>query len=108
MAAPIRLFQNFNLVADIADRSREISFTQDWAGILIQTTAVSGTDATAVVRIQWSDDGLAPWVDSSIIATITAPGTYIKSVPIQACFWRLRAVVTGTEPVLTCSATALV
>lgn len=108
MAQPIPLFQNFTLEATRADEARHITFTQDWIGFLIDVTAVSGTDARALFVVQWSNDGNAPWFESSPVAVVTAPGTFIKSMPIQACYWRLAAKVSGIDPVaITCSAHAV-
>lgn len=108
MAQPLALFQNFELTQSRNDRSRPITFTQDWIGIMIDCAAVSGTDARVVFVLQWSNDGSAPWFDSAPIGEFTAPGQVIRSMPIQACFWRLRAIVSGTDPVsFTCSAHAV-
>lgn len=108
MAQPIALFQNFTLDQTRADRSRPITFTQDWIGIMVDVTEVTGTDAKVVFVLQWSNDGNAPWFESAPIGQFTAPGQVIRSMPIQACFWRLGAKVSGEDPVsITCSAHAV-
>ena len=112
MSEPIRLFQNYNLNETVNDRARPISFTQNWLGVLLQVTAAA-PGFSARVRVQWSDTGAAPWFDGGTeddIATITAPGTYIKSMPIRACYWRVRAEVAAGSPIegMMCSGTALV
>ena len=107
MAEPLTLFQNFTLTQSRADQARNITFTQDWIGFLIDVASVS-TDGKVVFVVQWSNDGNAPWFDSTPVCTATAPGTFVKSMPVQACYWRLAAKVTGTDPVaITCSARAV-
>lgn len=108
MAQPILLFQNFTLETTRADQARHITFTQDWIGFLIEVTEVTGTDARALFVVQWSNDGNAPWFESTPVANVTATGTFVKSMPVQACFWRLAAKITGGPPVaITCSAHAV-
>lgn len=107
MAEPVLLFQNYSLTETQVTPVRAISFTQDWIGVLVTVTEVTGTDPRALFKIQWSHDGNAPWFDSSNIGLVSAPGTFIKSLPVQGCYWRLGAVVQGTDPVFVCSATAL-
>ena len=112
MSDPIRLFQNYNLNQTVNDRARPISFTQNWLGVLLQVTETA-PGFTARVRVQWSDTGTAPWFDGDAvddIGTVNGPGTYIKSMPIRACYWRVRAEVPPGAPTegMMCSGTALV
>ncbi len=110
MSAPTQIFQNYNLTATIADQGRAISFTQNWIGVLLQVTSVTGADALAQYRVQWSNDA-SVWFDAApqdVIGNVTGPGTYIFSTPIKAAYWRVGAVVTGTTPSFICSATVLV
>lgn len=108
MAAPELLFQNYTLTAPQQTGAKPISFTQDWLGLLVRVDEVSGTDARMQLGIQWSHTGSAPWFDATALGTITAPGTYIQSLQVQACYWRLRANITGTDPSFTCTAATMV
>lgn len=110
MAEPIQMFQNFELTRTMVAAGRAISFTQEWLGILLIVTDVTGGGA-ADFRIQWSHDG-QQWFEPNPqdrVALVTATGTFIKSIPLKACYWRIGAEVNGPGAVsFTCTGTALV
>lgn len=109
MAEPILLFQNFTLTRTMVAGGRAISFTQPWIGVLLAVTEVTGGGA-ADFRLQWSHDGQT-WFEPTPpdrVATVTAPGTFIVSLPLKASYWRIGAEVTGANPTFVCTGTALV
>lgn len=109
MANVIPLFSNYTLTGTTADAGRLVSFTQGWAAFMVQIMNVSA-GAAAEFRCQWSNDG-STWFDPptpDIIGTATAAGTLVASFPVQAPYWRLGAVVTGTAPAIVCSGYAIV
>lgn len=85
----------------------------DFISVGVTVSAVSGAGASAVFQVQWSFDG-ATWTDpgadpEDVIATMTAPGSRVKRIPVKAPYWRLGAVVTGANsPSFTCTGNALV
>jgi hypothetical protein len=111
MAQPIQVFQNYSFAQTFRDEGRSISFTQNWLGILIQVTEFKAGTGSVRFYVEWSDDGNV-WGQASqesAVAVVTGTGTFIKSMQIQACFWRIGAEVThGPNVGITCSATALV
>lgn len=110
MATPYTLFSNYTMTSTVTDAGRLISFAQDWLGILVNITAVSGAGASADFRVQWSDDGTTWWEPATPdrVFTCTAPGGFVSKFPLRAPFWRLGAEITGTTPSFTGSAAALV
>lgn len=83
--------------------------TQDWIGVVLNVTAVSGAGPSIVFSIQWSMDG-ATWADSEPVDAfdpITGPVTVAKRFDVKAKYWRAAVTVTGTNsPSFTGSANA--
>ena len=83
--------------------------SQDWIGIVLSITAVSGTAAAVVFGLQWSMDGQT-WADADgardEFAAITAPCTVARRFDAKAPYWRAYITVTGTAPSFTGSANA--
>lgn len=84
----------------------------DFISVGIDVTAVSGTNPQAVFGVQWSFDG-DRWTDPAVdqedvIATLTAPGCRVKRIPVKATYWRVGALVSGTNPSFTVTANTLV
>jgi hypothetical protein len=78
----------------------------------VTVSAVSGTNPQAVFQVQWSFDG-STWTDpgsdpEDIVATMTAPGSRARRIPVKASYWRLGAVVTGSSPSFTVTGNALI
>ncbi len=110
MATPYSLFSNYTLAATTTDQGRPISFEIDWIGVIVSVTSVAGTSPSAQFRVQWSNDNTT-WFDPptpDVAGTLTAPGTVVGRFLIKAPYWRLGAVVTGTNPSFVCSASAFV
>lgn len=83
--------------------------SQDWIGIVLSVTAVTGTGATVVFGLQWSMDGQT-WADADgtrdEFAPITAPCTVAKRFDAKAPYWRAYIIVAGATPSFTGSANA--
>jgi hypothetical protein len=110
VATVIPLFSNLNITATTADVGRVILSTLDWMSININITAVTGTNPAATFRLQWSYDNVW-WAEANpqdIIGTASAPVNVIQRFPVKAPYWRLAVVVSGTNPVFTCTANAMV
>jgi len=110
MATAIALFSNLNLTKTTADAGRVVNSGLDWMSIGIDITAVTGLNASAEFRLQWSFDNIT-WADSNprdIIGTATAPVSVIQRFAVKAPYWRLVVVVSGTTPAFTCTANALI
>lgn len=76
----------------------------DWISIALDVTAISGDQATALFRLQWSMDG-GIWAESGdTFDPITAPGTVIKRFDTKAPYFRAVCDLTGTTPSFTGSA----
>lgn len=105
MADPIPLFSNYPITATMADTGRLVSFSQDWLGVMVTASAVDS--ASAVFKVQWSNDG-TEWFDPPVpdtVGTLTAPGTVVGRFAVKAIYWRLATTLTGTS--ITCTASAL-
>jgi hypothetical protein len=84
----------------------------DFIAVGVTVTAVSGTNPQAIFQVQWSFDG-STWTDpgadpGDVIATMTATGCRVKRIPVKAPYWRLGAVVSGTNPSFTVTGNALI
>lgn len=84
----------------------------DFISVGVTVNAVSGTNPSALFGVQWSFDG-AVWTDAGadpedVIATLTGPGSRVKRIPVKAPYWRVGAVVSGTNPSFTCTGNALI
>jgi hypothetical protein len=84
----------------------------DFIAVGVTVSAVSGTTPQAIFQVQWSFDG-STWTDpgvdpEDVIATMTAPGSRVKRIPVKATYWRLGAVITGTTPSFTVTGNALI
>lgn len=84
----------------------------DFIAVGVTVSAVSGTNPQAVFQVQWSFDG-ATWTDpgadpEDVIATMTGTGSRVKRIPVKASYWRLGAVVSGTNPSFTVTGNALI
>lgn len=110
VATVIPLFAGLNITASTADSGRPVLSTLDWMSINISISAVTGTNPAAEFRLQWSYDNVI-WAEANprdVIGTATAPVSVIQRFPVKAPYWRLAVTVTGTNPVFTCTANAMV
>lgn len=110
VATAIPLFSNAQITQTTTDAQRNILTETDWMSVNVNITAVTGTSPAATFRIQWSYDGTF-WAEAQpqdILGTATVPVNVIERFQIKAPYWRLAVVVTGTNPVFTCTANALV
>ena len=84
----------------------------DFIAVGITVSAISGTNPTATFAVQWSFDGDV-WTDpladdEDTVATFTQTGSRVRRIPVKATYWRLGAVVGGTNPSFTVTANVLV
>lgn len=83
--------------------------SQDWIGVVLNVTAVSGTGASVVFGLQWSMDG-ATWADAAPaadeFAPITGPAVVARRFDCKAPYWRAYVKVAGTGASFTGSANA--
>ena len=84
----------------------------DFISVGIEVKNVTGTNPSATFGVQWSFDG-AVWTDpgsdpEDVIATLTGNGARVKRIPVKAPYWRVGAIVNGTNPSFTVTANALV
>lgn len=110
VATAIPLFSNAQITQTMTDGQRNILTETDWMSVNVNITAVTGANPSATFRIQWSYDGVF-WAEAQppdVLGTATAPVNVIERFQIKAPYWRLAVVVTGTNPVFTCTANALV
>lgn len=79
--------------------------TADWVSVVLDVTTISGDQAAAAFRLQWSLDG-ATWAeaDGDSFEPITTPSTVIKRFSTKAPYWRAVCNLTGTTPSFTGSA----
>lgn len=110
MAATEAIFSGTVFTSTTATYSTPSPSTQDWIGVELNVTAVSGTSPSVTFSIQWSDDG-GTWADAEPPDTFdpitTAPTTAAKRFDVKAAYWRAAATVTGTNsPSFTGSANA--
>jgi hypothetical protein len=107
------LFTNKTITASAAGASVVVPVGEvDFISVGVQVSAVSGTNPQAIFGVQWSFDG-DTWTDpgtdpEDVIATLTAPGARVKRIPVKATYWRIGALVSGTNPSFTVTANTLV
>jgi hypothetical protein len=90
----------------VATVNKVVPATADWVSVILDVTAISGTDASAAFRLQWSPDG-ATWAEASpadAFAPITAPTCVVQRFPVKAPYWRAVCDLSGTSPSFTGSA----
>lgn len=90
----------------IATVNKTIQSTTDWIGVVLNVTQVSGIDATATFRIQWSMDG-GTWAEASppdVFDPITTPTCTVRRFEAKAKYWRAVCDLTGNNPSFTGSA----
>lgn len=110
MATAIALFSNLDITQTTADLGRTVNNQLDWMSIQIAISKVTGTNPTIEFRLQWSFDNVV-WsegIPRDVIGQTDRPASVIQRFPVKAPYWRLAAVVTGTNPVFTCTANALI
>jgi hypothetical protein len=110
MSTAIPLFSNYNITTTTVDAGRVVQAQLDWISIGIAISAVSGTNAQAEFRVQWSFDNVI-WAEAlpkDVIGTATQPVSVIQRFPVKAPYWRLAVTVSGTNPSFTCTANALI
>jgi hypothetical protein len=107
------LFTNKTITQSAAGQSVVVPVGDvDFISVGVTVSAVGGTNPQAVFQVQWSFDGDV-WTDvgadpEDIICTLTAAGSRVKRIPVKATYWRLGAVISGTNPSFTVTANALV
>lgn len=107
------LFTNKTITSSAAGASVTVPVGEvDFISVGITVSTVSGTNAEATFGVQWSFDGDV-WTDAGqdpedIIATLTAPGSRVRRIPVKAQYWRVGALVSGTNPSFTVTANTLV
>lgn len=110
MASTEAIFAGTVFTSQTATYSTPSPSTQDWIGILLNVTAVTGTGPSVVFSIQWSMDG-STWAASDppdqFAAVTAAPTTVAKRFDVKAKYWRAAVTVSGTNsPSFTGSANA--
>lgn len=87
----------------IATVQSTLPATADWVSVMLNVTAVSGAQASATFRLQWSLDG-GVWAEASPpdqFDPITAPAAIVKRFAAKGKYWRAVCVLTGTDPSFT-------
>lgn len=110
MATAIALFSNLDIKQTTQDIGRVVNNTIDWMSIQISISAVTGTNPNIEFRVQWSFDNVV-WSEAiprDVIGSTNQPASVIQRFPVKAPYWRLAAIVTGTNPSFTCTANALI
>lgn len=110
VATVIPLFSNQQITATTTDATRSILTSLDWMSINVNITSVTGTSPSAAFRIQWSYDNIY-WAEANPadnLGTATGPVNVIQRFAVKAPYWRLAVTVSGTNPVFTCTANAMV
>jgi hypothetical protein len=75
-----------------------------FVAVVLNVIDMSGTNAAATFRLQWSVDG-ATWAEGGdTFDPITAPCTVVKRFDVKAMYWRAVCDLTGTNPSFTGSA----
>lgn len=110
MAATVGIFAGTVFTSTAQTMSQVINTTSDWIGVVLNVTAVSGTDPSVVFSIQWSMDG-GTWADAEpadAFDPITGPTTVAKRFAVKAPYWRAAVTVSGTDATFTGTANAFV
>jgi hypothetical protein len=109
VAQAAAIFAGTVFTSQTATYSTPSPSTQDWIGIELSVTAITGTSPGITFEIQWSDDG-GTWASAEpqdVFDPITVPGNWVKRFDVKAAYWRAAVVVTGTNsPSFTGSANA--
>lgn len=84
---------------------KTVTATADWVSIVLDVNTISGDQAAATFRLQWSLDG-ATWAEAvnDTFEPITAPCTVVKRFDVKAPYWRAVCDLAGTTPSFTGSA----
>ena len=102
------IFSGTAMTSTAAGVGQVLGATSPWVSVVLNITAVSGTDPSAVFHIQWSLDG-TNWADAEPrdqFDPITAPCTVVKRFDAKGIYWRACVDITGTSPSFTGSANA--
>lgn len=79
-------------------QSAGIRVSQDWIGIQLNLTAMTGTGASIVLEVQWSDDG-GTWASAAppdVFDPLTsAPAAVAKRFEVKAEYFRVSISVAG-------------
>lgn len=79
--------------------STGIRVSQDWIGIVLNLTGMTGA-GSIVLEVQWSDDG-GTWASASppdvFDALTTAPASVVKRFDVKAEYFRVAITVTGAN-----------
>lgn len=109
MGSVAAIFAGTVFTSQTATYSTPSPADQDWIGIELSITAVSGTSPSILFEIQWSDDG-ATWASADppdTFSPITGPLNVDKRFDVKARYWRAAVTVSGTNsPSFTGSANA--
>ena len=104
------LFTGLTITQTGVDAGRVMQSTNDWIGVQINLSSVTGTTPSITFRVQWSFDNIS-WSEAlprDVIGTANQPVSVIQRIPIKGLYWRLAWDVTGTLPSFLCSANATV
>jgi hypothetical protein len=106
MASTSPIFSGTITQSVAATVSKVIPSTADWVSVILAVSAISGDQAAATFRIQWSVDGgtWAEAVPADTFAPITAPSCIVQRFEAKAPYWRAVCDLTGTNPSFTGSA----
>lgn len=80
--------------------SAGIRVSEDWIGIQLSLTAMTGTGASIVLEVQWSNDG-GTWASAEppdvFDPLTTAPAAVAKRFQVKAAYFRVAITVSGTN-----------
>lgn len=110
MATVEAIFAGTVFTSQTATYSTPSPADQDWIGIELSVSQVTGTGASILFSIQWSEDG-GTWADAEppdqFDPITTAPVNVTKRFDVKDRYWRAAVTVSGTNnPTFTGSANA--
>lgn len=85
------------------DLSSTIGATRNFARLVLDVTAISGTGATLTVTVESSPDGLTGWRSAGAFTAVTAVSRLVASFAVLEQFVRVSWAFTGTTPSATFS-----
>lgn len=93
------------ITASIAGTAlQKVDPSATFVSVVLNVTDITGTDAAANFRLQWSVDG-ATWAEGGdSFDPITAPCTVVKRFDVKSQYWRAVCDLSGTSPSFTGSA----
>lgn len=103
----VTVLSSTTLTADWSSSDLAIDYGRT-LNFIVDVTAVGGTSPTLTIYIDYRDPTSGKYITQDQFSTISAVGTYTKSVPVLSTIYRVRAVLGGTSPSFTLTISMIV